>query len=91
MTYNTPTSVQFFETTYLLANISMKVILEMFFLSFDNIDVKFTKLKKLTCRFYTAIKALFTTSQIKFMNKKNFAKVVLNTNLKTFVIHVSAS
>lgn len=41
--------VRFFEKTLLLAKTSIKVILGMFFLFFDNVDVKFAKTsKKLT-------------------------------------------
>lgn len=55
----------------------MKVVLEMLFLVLNNANVKFIKLKKLISRSYITIEVLFTTSSIKLINKKEFAKVVL--------------
>lgn len=40
--------IWFFEETFLLANTSMEVILEIPFLSFSNIDIEFAELRKLT-------------------------------------------
>lgn len=40
--------VQFFEKTFLLADSSMEMALEMPFLSFSNANIEFTELKKLT-------------------------------------------
>lgn len=40
--------MQFFEEAFLLNNTSIKVILQISFLSFSNVDVEFTKLGKLT-------------------------------------------
>ncbi len=62
----------------------------MSFLSLSNVNVEFAKLGKLTWRFYNTIKALPITSQIELINKKEFAKVALDKNLETFIVHVSA-
>ena len=43
-------STQFFEETLLLADISIEVVLGILFLLFNNTNVKFAKLKKLTWR-----------------------------------------
>lgn len=56
--------VWFFQVTFLLADTSMKMVLEMPFLSFSNINVKFAELKKLTWRFYIIVEALSTTNRI---------------------------
>lgn len=40
--------VWFFEKTLLLANIIIELILEIFFLSLSNVDVKFIELENLT-------------------------------------------
>lgn len=80
--------IRFFEKTFLLANTSMGVSLKMLFLSFINANVDFAKQEKLTQRSYTTTKALLTTSQAKLINKRVFAKTVLDENSKTFVIHV---
>lgn len=74
----------------MLAITSIKLILGIFFLSLNNIDVEFTELKKLTWRSYTAIEALLITSQIKLIDKRQFAKAVLNQNSETIIIHVTA-
>ena len=77
----------FFQETFLLANISIKVILEMLFLIFNNIDVQFAK-KDLIWRSYTTKKVLPITWQIELINKKVFAKATLDKNVKAFVVHV---
>ena len=60
------------------------------FFSFNNENVKFTELEKLTWRIYTAIKALPITSQVELINKREFAKADRNKNFKTFVVYVTA-
>ena len=49
--------VRFFQKTFLLANITIKVVLGMFFLTFNNANIQFVE-KKLIWRSYTAKKAL---------------------------------
>lgn len=60
------------------------------FLAFSNADVEFTKRGKFIWRSYTNAKALSTTNRVEFIDKKKFAKVALDKNLKTFIIYVSA-
>ena len=67
----------------------MEVVLGMPFLALSNADVEFTGLGKLTWRSYTATGALPTTSRVELINKREFAKVVLDENSKTFVVHVA--
>ena len=50
--------VWFFEETFLLADISMKIVIGMSFLAFSNADVEFTELGKLTERSYIITEAL---------------------------------
>ncbi len=68
----------------------MKVVLGMSFLSFSNVDIKFTELGKLIWRSYTTAKVLFTTNWVKFIDKKEFAKAALNENFEIFIIHILA-
>ncbi len=68
----------------------MEMVLGMPFLSLSNADVKFAKLRKLTWRSYTAAAALSTTSQMKFISKREFAKAAMDENFETFVMHMSA-
>ena len=86
---NSLKKVQFFGKTFLLADISRKIVLKILFLSLNNVDVKFTELEKLTWRLYTITKALVTTSQFELIDKREFARVVLNENSKTLIVHVS--
>lgn len=60
-----------------MADINRKIMLKKPFLIFNNIRILFTK-KKLIWRSYTIVKALFTTKEIKLINKKEFAKVILD-------------
>lgn len=85
---NSQVKIPFFEKTFLLANTSIKIVLEMLFLALNNTNVQFTKLEKLTWRFYTTAKALPTTSLVKLIDKRKFAKVVLDENSKTLVVYV---
>lgn len=75
---------------FLLANNSIKVVLEIPFLSFSNTNIKFIELGKLTKRFYTIVEALPTTNWVKYIDKREFAKTALNENSETFVVHVAA-
>ncbi len=80
---------QFFEKTFLLTDTSMKVVQEMPFLALSNADVQFSA-EKLTWRTYTAAEALPTTSRVKLINKRAFARAALDKNSETFVIYISA-
>ena len=79
----------FFQKTFLLVNISMKVVLGMPFLTFSNANVQFAE-KKPTWRTYTIKEALLTTRQIKIINRKKFAKAALDENIEAFVVNVSS-
>ncbi len=80
--------VWFFEETFLLANTSIKVVLEIPFLALTNADFQFGA-KKLTWRSHTTVEALPTTSRVELINKRKFAKAALDGNFKTYVVHVA--
>ena len=61
----------------------------MYFLTLSNADVQFLE-KKLIWRSYIIAKALPSTKRVELINKKEFAKVKLDENFKTFVIHVAS-
>ncbi len=65
----------------------MEVVLEMSFLALSNANFQFGA-EKLTWRSYTTTEALPTTSQVKLIDKRKFAKVALYKNSETFVMHV---
>ena len=73
--------------TFVLANISMKVVLGMLFLTLGNTDVQFAE-KKLIWRTYTTKKALSTTCWVELLDQKQFVKMALDENIKAFVVHV---
>ena len=80
---------QFFQETFLLADTSMEVVLEMLFLTLSNADIQFAE-KELTWRSYTAKEALPTTQRVVLIDKKEFAKAALDKNIEAFVVHVSS-
>lgn len=59
----------------------------MLFLVLSNVNFEFY-IEKLTQGSYIAIKALFITSQVEFIHKKEFAKTMLDENPETFVVYV---
>ncbi len=81
--------VRFFEETFLLADTSIKIVLEMPFLSLRNANVEFAELGKLTWRLYITTKALPTTSQVKLIDKRKFTKATLDENSETFLVYVA--
>ena len=80
---------RFFQETFLLVNISAKIVLSMPFLTFSNADVQFVE-KELIWRFYTTAEALSTTKRVKLINKKEFAKAALDENSETFVVYITS-
>lgn len=62
----------------------------MHFLALSNVEVEFTKLGKLIWRSYTAAKALSTTNWVELIDKKEFARVILNENSEIFVMYIAA-
>lgn len=69
----------------------MEVILEMSFLS-SNANINFGERlsEKINWRSYIAIEVFFTISGIQLIDKKEFAKEVLNENFETFVVYMIA-
>ena len=59
------------------------------FLTLSNADVQFVE-KELTWRTYTTAKALPTTKRVELNDKKEFAKMVLDENSETFIVHVAS-
>ena len=80
---------RFFQETFLLADICIKVVISMPFLTFSNVDIQFAE-KKLTQSTYTTKKALPTTCQVEIINQKKLAKAALDENAEAFVVHVSS-
>ena len=79
---------RFFQETFLLADISMEVVLSMLFLTLNNADDQFAE-NKLTWRTHTTKKALPTTWRVKIIDQKEFVKAALDENVEPFVVHFS--
>ena len=78
----------FFQKTFLLANISMEVVLGIPFLTFSNAYIQFVK-KELIWKTYTTKEVLPITCRVEFINRKEFGNVVLDKNIGAFVVYVS--
>ncbi len=59
------------------------------FLSFNNADIEFAELGKLTWRSYTTTEALATTIGMELIDKREFVKAAMNENSEILVIHIS--
>ena len=81
--------VGFFQKTFLLANIGLKIVLGMLFLTVSKADKRFAE-RELVWRTYTTTEALSTTRRVEIINKKEFAAAALNADNKTFMMHVAA-
>lgn len=79
---------RFFQETFLLANISLDVILKILFRTFSNVVIFFQD-KKITRRSYTVAKALPTICWVEIIDEKKFATAALNKNIKAFVVYVA--
>ena len=81
--------VRFFEETFLVANVSPEVVLEMPFLSLSSADVDFLR-RELRWRTYSTEEALPTTRRVELVGKKEFAAVALNPEHERYVVHVGS-
>ena len=81
--------VRFFEETFLVANVSLKIVFEMFFLTLSGADVDFSD-RKLRWRIYTTKEAFPITKRVKLVGKKEFAAAALDPEYKTYVVHVGS-
>ena len=79
----------YFQKTFLLVDISMKIVLEMLFLTLSNADIQFAE-KRLIWRSYTTAEALSTTKRVEMIDKKEFAGAVLDEYVEVFVVHVTS-
>ena len=69
---------RYFQETFLLADISVEVVLGMPFLTLRNADIQFAK-KELTWRSYTAAEALTTTKQKSSIRKNSLKQRWMRT------------
>lgn len=60
--YNNLKKVRCFEEIFLLVDTNMEIILDIRFISFSDINIKFAELERLTWRSYNTIEVLPTIS-----------------------------
>ena len=77
---------RFFKRSFLLANIQPDVVLRMFFLTINNVDIDF-QAWDLQQKSYTTRNIFLTTRQFELIGKKVFAIAALNLEHKTFVVY----
>lgn len=73
----------------MLTNISIKMVLRISFLFFLWTKIQFVK-KEIICRNYMVVKTLFTTKEVKLIDKQEFTRVIIDKNFKIFVIYIAA-
>ena len=81
--------VRFFEKTFLMANVSPKVVLGMLFLSLSDADIDFLG-QELWWKTYTIEEAFPIIRHIELVSKKEFVAATLDPESDTFVIHVAS-
>ena len=86
---NKANRVNFFEETFLVANVSPKVVLGILFLTLSNADVDFSG-RGLWCRTFITKKVLLTTRHVELMGKKKFVAAALDPEHETYVVYVAS-
>ena len=86
---NKVNQVWFFKKTFLVANVSLKIILGMLFFTLNSADTDFLS-RKLGWRTYTTKEALLTTKRVELVGKKKFAAIALDLEHETYVIYVGS-
>ena len=64
------------------------MVLEMLFFIFNNANIQFAD-KKFIWKIYTSKEILSITRQIKLIDKKKFAKTVLDKSIEAFAVHMA--
>ena len=75
--------------TFLFTDISVEIMLDMFFFKLSNANIEFAE-KKHIWKSYTTAAALPTSKEVELINKKKFAKKEMNKDFEMFVIYIAA-
>ena len=86
---NKANQVRFFEETFLVTNVSLKVVLGMLFFTLSGKDVDFLG-REFRWRTYITKKALPTTRRVELLGKKEFAIAALNPEYETYAVHIGS-
>ena len=81
--------VKCFEKVVLVANVSSKIVLEIFSPTINDANIDFLHWK-LYWKTYTSQKALPTIRRVELEEKKEFAAAMLDLEYETFVVHVAS-
>lgn len=81
-------NVQFFEKIFMLTKTSIKMVFQMPFLFFNNIDVMFNT-RELNWKKYTIAKVMPTARSVDLMNKYQFIEASLNKALTMFIVYMN--
>ena len=84
---NKANQVKFFEETFPMANVCLKVVFGMLFLALSSADIDFF-IQELCWKTYTTKKALSNTRRVELVDKKEFAATALDSEHKIYVVHV---
>ena len=79
----------FFQETFLVANVSVEMVLGMLFFTFSNADVVF-KDRELIWKSYTPAEALLTTKRVLMIGRKKLVAAALDPDEEAFVVHVAS-
>lgn len=79
--------VEFFEKTFMVVNVSPKVVLEMLFFTLNDAEIDFFE-RELRWKTYTTKEVFLTNKYIKLIEKKEFTIVALDPEYETFVVYV---
>lgn len=66
----------------------MEMVIDILILNLSDTNINFVE-QKLIWRNYTIVEALYTTNQVKFIDKREFADIAIVENSETFVIHMA--
>ena len=81
--------VKLFKETFLVANISPKIVFKMLFLTLSNVNVDFLG-QELRWKTYTTKKALLIIRHVKLVGKIEFAIVALDSEYETYIVHINS-
>ena len=81
--------VKFFQETFLVANVSLKIVLRMLFFTLNDANVDFLD-QELRLKTYITKEAFLTTRRIELIDKKEFAAIALGSAYETYIVHVGS-
>lgn len=79
---------RFFQKTFLIADTRIDIVLEISFLTLNNANIQFIE-RDFIWKIYIVANILPTIKKIQIIDRKKFAKTVLDPNKKVFVVNVT--